>query len=111
MDTWLDRNIFPQSQNNKGDPLGETKQALNQPGLEEMATKAIEILEARCSDGFYLMIEAAPIDKAMHVLDYDRGLGELLELDRTVKLVNEWKIRNIQNFDTALIVTSDHTQA
>ena len=111
MDTWIDRNIYPKSQNKNGDPQGETKQALNQPGLEEMAIKAIEILEARCSDGFYLMIEAASIDKAMHVLDYDRGLGELLELDRTVKLVNDWRIDNIQNFDTALIVTSDHAQA
>lgn len=29
--------------------------------------------------------EAASIDKMMHVLDYDRALGELLELDDTIK--------------------------
>lgn len=29
--------------------------------------------------------EAASIDKMMHVLDYDRALGELLELDDTIR--------------------------
>jgi len=29
--------------------------------------------------------EAASIDKMMHVLDYGRALGELLELDDTVR--------------------------
>jgi hypothetical protein len=29
--------------------------------------------------------EAANIDKMMHVLDYDRALGDLLELDDTIR--------------------------
>lgn len=29
--------------------------------------------------------EAASIDKMMHVLDYGRALGELLELDDTIR--------------------------
>jgi alkaline phosphatase len=73
-----------------------------------MTTKAIDILQERSQkekSGWFLMSEAASIDKVsmeqfyarlcttdgpfplwmMHVLDYDRALGELLELDDTVK--------------------------
>jgi alkaline phosphatase len=34
---------------------------------------------------FFMMSEAASIDKQMHTLDYDRALGDLLELDDTIK--------------------------
>ena len=112
MDTWIDRNIYPESLYSKGDPKGQSKIAGNQPGLEEMTMAAINILEQHCDDGFYLMVEAASVDKAMHSMDYDRGLGELLELDRTVKLVNDWRLKNsAAGTETALIVTSDHAQA
>ena len=33
------------------------------------------------------MIEAASIDKAMHVADMERAMGELLEFDNTIKTV------------------------
>jgi alkaline phosphatase len=111
MDTWIDRNLYKESLDSKGDPFGATAKASNQPSLEQMTMKAIEVLEARCDDGFFLMVEAASIDKAMHNIDYDRGLGELLELDRTVKVVNDWRIKNQPSFETALIVTSDHAQS
>ena len=35
------------------------------------------------------MSEAASIDRPMHTLDYDRALGELLELDDIVKATPE----------------------
>ena len=72
-----------------------------------MTLKAIDILQARSKgqgwfmmsvlDSLTLMLtladevgltirsEAASIDKMMHVLDYDRALGELLELDDTIR--------------------------
>jgi alkaline phosphatase len=33
-----------------------------------------------------MMSETASIDKQMHTLDYERALGDLLELDDTVKV-------------------------
>ena len=31
----------------------------------------------KCSDGFFLLSEAASIDKSMHAFDYERGLGDV----------------------------------
>jgi alkaline phosphatase len=44
----------------------------------------------------------------MHVLDYDRALGELLELDDTIKAT----LKHLEDIgeldDTLVIVTADH---
>lgn len=54
------------------------------------------------------MSEAASIDKQMHTLDYDRALGELLELDDTIKAtVAKLKGLNALN-ETLVLVTADH---
>jgi alkaline phosphatase len=45
------------------------KDATNQPGLLEMTIKAIDIVQARSQGkGWFVMSEAASIDKMMHVL-------------------------------------------
>lgn len=74
-----------------------------------MTLKAIDILHARnAGKGWFLMSEAASIDKMMHVLDYDRALGELLELDDTVKAT----VAHLKTLDTLketlILVTADH---
>jgi len=70
----------------KNSPTGDGTDALDQPGLKDMTIKAIEILQKRDKgQGWFLMSEAASIDKMMHALDYDRALGELLELDDTIR--------------------------
>lgn len=76
-----------------------------------MTIKAIDILHNRSEKNdvpFMLMSEAASIDKQFHVGDMERAMGELLELDNTVKHVlahlDKLGIRN----DTLLVVTSDH---
>lgn len=67
-------------------PTGDGSDAVDQPGLKDMTLKAVEILQKRDKDeGWLLMSEAASIDKMMHDLDYDRALGELLELDDTIR--------------------------
>ncbi|EDU50180.1 PhoA Alkaline phosphatase [Pyrenophora tritici-repentis] len=109
MAKWLDRNVYRDNLNQSLSPTGDKKPALDQPGLREMTLKAIDILEARSGDaGWLLMSEAASIDKMMHVLDYDRALGELLELDDTVKAT----IAHLNSTDslkeTLIIVTADH---
>jgi alkaline phosphatase len=109
MAKWLDRNVYKKNLNQTRSPSGDKSPALDQPGLKEMTLKALDILHERSGDkGFFLMSEAASIDKMMHVLDYDRALGELLELDDTVNAtVNKLKQMGCLN-NTLVLVTADH---
>ncbi|BFZ56009.1 hypothetical protein PYCC9005_003051 [Savitreella phatthalungensis] len=111
LNKWLDRNVYRQNLiGMKNDPAGGSGDALDQAGLLNMTIKAIDVLNARDTnkDGFFLMSEAASIDKMMHVLDYDRALGELLELDQTVNATMRHLRRlGIEN-DTLIVVTADH---
>ncbi|RMZ84081.1 hypothetical protein DV737_g1251, partial [Chaetothyriales sp. CBS 132003] len=110
MAKWLDRNVYPKNLDiPKTAPDGSNGAATDQPGLKEMTLKALSILHNRHpKDGFFLMSEAASIDKQMHTLDYDRALGELLELDDTIKATKEYlkSIGELEN--TLIIVTADH---
>jgi alkaline phosphatase len=110
MAKWVDRNIYPANLNkSKTAPDGSNGTATDQPGLKDMTLKALEILQTRHSeDGFFLMSEAASIDKMMHVLDYDRALGELLELDDTVKATIAWLQEKGELENTLVLVTADH---
>ncbi|RMZ72108.1 alkaline phosphatase [Pyrenophora seminiperda CCB06] len=109
MAKWLDRNVYRDNLNQSLSPTGDKTAALDQPGLKEMTLKAIDILEARSGDaGWLLMSEAASIDKMMHVLDYDRALGELLELDDTVKATIAHLNKTDCLKETLIIVTADH---
>ncbi|KAG7089490.1 hypothetical protein E1B28_011170 [Marasmius oreades] len=113
MAKWLDRNVFPNNLKSlKNHPSGDGTDATNQPGLKQMTLKAIDILAARTKKtqkpGFFLMSEAASIDKMMHVLDYQRALGELLELDDTVKATLEHLEKIGERDNTLVIVTADH---
>lgn len=54
------------------------------------------------------MSEAASIDKQMHALDYDRALGELLELDDTIKAAINHLNETGQLEDTLIVITADH---
>ncbi|POR37684.1 Alkaline phosphatase H [Tolypocladium paradoxum] len=107
---WLDRNVYPNNLKNfKNSPIGGTDPALDLPGLKDMTVKAVEILHKRGGDkGFFLMSEAASVDKQMHALDYDRALGDLLELDDTVRATID-KLKELKALeDTLIIVTADH---
>lgn len=110
MAKWLDRNVYTQNLvGNKDAPDGSNASATDQPGLKQMTLKALDILTARNPDkGWFLMSEAASIDKQMHTLDYDRALGELLELDDTVAatLAHLQSLNQLNN--TLVLVTADH---
>lgn len=114
MAKWLDRNVYPQNlRNQSNSPTLDKTDAVDQPGLKEMTLKAIDILQERSSKksdsaGWFMMSEAASIDKQMHVLDYDRALGELLELDDTIRatIAHLKKIGEYEN--TLIVVTADH---
>ncbi|KAM0335658.1 hypothetical protein ACHAQA_000707 [Verticillium albo-atrum] len=108
--TWLDRNIYTKNlEGLKNSPAGGDGDAKDLPGLKDMTLKAIDILHTRGGeDGFFLMSEAASIDKQMHALDYDRALGDLLELDDTVRATIA-KLKELGILEETLIVVSaDH---
>jgi alkaline phosphatase len=107
---WLDRNIFKDYLSTlTNDPSGANRSATDLPGLKEMTLKAIDILHERGGKkGFFLMSEAASIDKQMHSLDYDRALGDLLELDDTIGATIE-KLKSLGILeDTLIVVSADH---
>ncbi|KAI9656643.1 MAG: hypothetical protein M1831_004553 [Alyxoria varia] len=110
MDVWLDRNIYTDNlRGQASSPDGQGADATDQPGLRDMTVKAIDILSERHSDaGWFLMSEAASVDKQMHALDYDRALGDLLELDDTVRGSIARLAELDQLDDTLVIVTADH---
>ncbi|KAJ4389200.1 hypothetical protein N0V93_006663 [Gnomoniopsis smithogilvyi] len=107
---WLDRNVFTDVLDTfTNDPTGANASAQDLPGLKEMTLKAVDILNTRGGDaGFFLMSEAASIDKQMHSLDYDRALGDLLELDDTVRATIERLGALGILEDTLVLVTADH---
>jgi alkaline phosphatase len=76
----------------------------DQPMLDEMAAKALKVLE-RDKKGFVLMIEGASIDKQAHNMDTERWMLDTLEFDRAVALAKAFAA---ERGDTLVIVTADH---
>ncbi|EJT51869.1 streptomycin-6-phosphate phosphatase [Trichosporon asahii var. asahii CBS 2479] len=108
--TWLDQHVFTDTLKLAKLANG-TEGAYDQPGLKDMTLKAIDILSTRAkkrNTGWALMSEAALIDKQMHVQDVDRALGDLLELDDTVRATLEHLESIGELEDTLVVVTADH---
>lgn len=76
----------------------------DQPMLDEMTVKALEVLSQNPS-GFVLMVEAALIDKQAHNMDSERWLLDTLEFDRAVDRCLQFAEANPK---TLVIVTADH---
>jgi alkaline phosphatase len=73
----------------------------DQPMLDEMTAKALEVL-SRNNKGFTLMVEAASIDKQAHNMDSERWMLDTLEFDRAVAVckalsrLTAWALRSSQ---------------
>jgi alkaline phosphatase len=78
--------------------------APDQPMLDEMAEAALAVL-SRNQQGFVLMIEGAHIDKQSHLMDADRAIGEVLELDAAVGVARRFAEARR---DTVVVVLADH---
>lgn len=79
------------------------------PSLSEMATTALKALTKATENsdkGFFLMIEGSRIDHAAHINDPASHVREVLEYDKTFKLVLDY----LENSKTEglLVATSDH---
>jgi alkaline phosphatase len=75
------------------------------PPLTAMARAALAHLDGR---GFVLMVESSSIDKQSHVRRPCGSIGELKQLDDTLKLVLEYAAAHPE---TLVLVTADHGQA
>lgn len=91
---------------NSGDMTYEYDRAANstEPHLNQMATKALSLLEDD-PDGFFLMVEGGAIDHACHSSDINRATREVVEFNNSVQAVLNWMQGRD---DTVLIVTADH---
>ncbi|RAK08157.1 alkaline phosphatase [Halanaerobium saccharolyticum] len=76
----------------------------NEPSMEAMTKKAIEVL-SEDEDGFFLMAEGARIDHAAHAADVPGVVAETLDFDASVKVAMDFAE---ENGDTLVIVTADH---
>ncbi|WP_197711983.1 alkaline phosphatase [Polynucleobacter necessarius] len=79
----------------------------NQPDLTQMTQAAIDVL-SRNSNGFFLMVEAALIDKFNHPLDWERAAFDTIMLSNAVDLAKNYAKNHP---DTLIIVTPDHTHS
>ena len=79
----------------------------NQPDLTEMTQSAIEVL-SRNPNGFFLMVEAALIDKFNHPLDWERAAFDTIMLSNAVQIAKDYAKTHP---DTLIIVTPDHTHS
>jgi alkaline phosphatase len=96
MDTTLDREFLKK---------GTTGKFPDQPGLVEMTKVALDNL-SKNPEGFFLMVEAANVDKMSHPLDWDRAVVDTIEFDKAIGVAREFAAKNP---DTLIIVTGDHT--
>lgn len=80
------------------------RDSTNQPSLEEMTAKAIEVL-SKDKDGFFLMVEGSKIDWASHANDPVGIISDLLAFDRAVKVALDFAK---QDKNTVVIAVSDH---
>ncbi|MBR6785863.1 MAG: alkaline phosphatase [Clostridia bacterium] len=76
----------------------------NTPNLEQMAVKAVDLLDD-ADEGFFLMIEGAHIDKHSHNNDGEKMTEALEEFDRTIAAMLEYAE---EDGETLVIVTADH---
>jgi alkaline phosphatase len=82
----------------------ETNRPANEPSLEAMTRKAIQLLENR--RGFFLQVEGASIDKRDHASDVCGQIGENLAFDRAVGVALAYQKKNPE---TLVVITADHS--
>ncbi|MET3856697.1 alkaline phosphatase [Rhizobium sp. OAE497] len=96
MDTTLDREFLKK---------GTVGKFPAQPGLVEMTKIALDTL-SKNQEGFFLVVEAANIDKMTHPLDNERAVVDTIEFDKAIGVAKEFAASNP---DTMIVVTGDHT--
>jgi alkaline phosphatase len=96
MDVTLDREFLKK---------GSVDKFPNQPGLKDMTKVALDEL-SKNPEGFFLMVEAASVDKMSHPMDWDRAIYDTIEFDQVIGMAREFAKTHP---DTLIVVTGDHT--
>ena len=81
-----------------------TQSEPNTPNLEQMVSKAIELLNTT-DNGFFLMIEGAHIDKNSHKNNSKTMTQALKEFDKTVSVALDFAKKDGH---TLVVITADH---
>ncbi|MGQ9751597.1 MAG: alkaline phosphatase [Thermoanaerobaculaceae bacterium] len=88
-----------------------TAENSHQPSLAAMTEAALAVLKENPA-GFFLMVEGALIDKQAHMLDAERMLWDLYNLDQAIQVALRFaEMTNADEDptnDTLIIVTADH---
>jgi len=110
-DPELGMNVAPPQGVGCGATVAECFRAV--PMKVEMVDKAIAVLDKlsaqtrRKDGGWMLLVEQSQSDKFGHILEYDRAVYEVIELDQTVAATVK---RLAADKRALLVVTSDHAQ-
>ena len=93
------------------EPLPDFGTWKDQPFLDEMTRKAIEILSGPNGDQpFALQVEGALIDKESHPNHAAGTIWDVIELDKAVGVARSWSKAHAQR-PTLILVTADHDQS
>lgn len=82
----------------------------DQPFLDLMTQKAIDVLSAGGTQPFILMVEGASIDKQSHPNHAAGTIWDVLELDKAIGVGRRFAQARRPN-DTLVVVTADHDQS
>jgi alkaline phosphatase len=84
----------------------QNKRPATEPALADMTTKAISLLSHKPrSNGFYLQVEGASIDKRDHAANPCQQIGETIAFDKAIGAALDWQRSHP---DTLILVTADH---
>ena len=93
------------------EPLPNFGTYTDQPMLDLMTQKAIEVLSSSFSSApFILMVEAASIDKQSHPNQAAGTIWDVIEFDKAIGVARTWASKRTVK-DTLVIVTADHDQS
>ena len=97
------------------EPVANLGTWTDQPLLDLMTQKAIEVLAERASllgssQPFILMVEAASIDKQSHPNQAAGQIWDTIEFDKAIGFARAWASKRPTK-DTLVVVTADHDQS
>ncbi len=75
--------------------------------LKNLTAKALKCA-ANKKEGFFLMVEGARIDHALHLRKHKTALSEMIAFDQTVKMTMVYLKKNNLLKNTLVLVTADH---
>jgi alkaline phosphatase len=87
-------------------PCTEGQRPANEPSLAAMTRRAIDLLENKNRNGFFLQVEGASIDKQDHATNACGQIGETIAFDRAIGVALDYQE---DHPDTLVVVTADHS--